>query len=57
MAYVTRPAKINHMSAKNVHGYLLYHNLIIYTNAIKSLPVLQSLMSFLLQFTEMGYYV
>ena len=54
--YVTGPAKINHVSAKN-HRFLaclLYHNLItIYTTTIKSLSLLQNLMGFLLQLTEM----
>ena len=55
--YMTRPAKIDYLSAKN-HWFLvclLYHNLItIYTTAIKSLSLMQNLMGFLLQLTEMG---
>ena len=54
--YVTRPAKIDHVSAKNRRflACLLNHNLItIYTTAIKSSSLLQNLMGFLLQLTEM----
>ena len=37
---------------------LLYHNLrTVYTNAIKSLSLLQNLMGYLLKFTEMGYHI
>ena len=54
---MTMPAKIDHVSAKN-HRFLaclLYHNLItIYTTATKSSSLLQNLMGFLLQLTEMG---
>ena len=36
--------------------FLLYHHLLtIYINATKSLPLLQNLMGFLLQFTETEY--
>ena len=58
IVYVTRPAKIDHLSAKNRRflACLLYHNLItIYTTATQSSSLLQNLMSFLLQLTEMGY--
>ena len=54
---VTGPAKIDHVSAKNCQflACLLYHNLItIYTTATKSSSLLQNLMGFLLQLTEMG---
>ena len=38
--------------------HLLYHNVLtIYTNATIYLSMLQNLMGFLLQFTEMGYYI
>ena len=48
--YVTGPAKIDHVSAKNRQFLvcLLYHNL-IYTTATKSSSLLQNLMGFLLQ--------
>ena len=55
--YVTGPVKIDHVSAKNRRflACLLYHNLIIiYTTATKSSTLLQSLMGFLLELTEMG---
>ena len=52
--------KIDHLSAKS-HWfllYLLYHNLItIDTTTIKSWSQLQNLMGFLLQFTEMRYFI
>ena len=49
--YVTRPATISHVSAKNCL-FLLYHNLLtVDINTTKSLPPLQNLMGFLLQFT------
>ena len=54
--YVTRPAKIDHVSAKNRRflACSLYHNLItIYTTATKSSSLLQNLMGFLLQLLEM----
>ena len=54
--YVTGPAKIDHVSAKNRRfvACLLYHNLItIYTTATKSSSLLQNLMDVLLQLTEM----
>ena len=55
--YVTGPARIDHVSTKN-HRFsacLLYDNLItVYTTAAKSSSLLQNLMCFLLQFTEMG---
>ena len=54
---VTGPAKIDHVSAKNRQflACLLYHNLkTIYTTATKSSSLLQNLMGFLLQLTEMG---
>ena len=55
--YVTGSARIDHLSTKN-HWFLarlLYHNLItIYTTTTKSLSLLQNLMGFLLQLTEMG---
>ena len=49
--YVTGPAKIDHLSAKDCRflACLLYHNLItIYTIATESLSLLQNLMRFLL---------
>ena len=52
---VTGPAKIDHVSAKNRRflACLLYHILItIYTTATKSSSLLQKLMGFLLQLTE-----
>ena len=55
--YVTRPAKIDHVSTKNrrFSACLLYHNLItIYTTATKSSSLLENLMGVLLQLTEMG---
>ena len=57
---VTGPAKTNHVSAKKspIFLYLLYHNLqTIYTNAPKSLSLLQNLMGFLLKFTEIDYQI
>ena len=51
------PVKIDHLSAKNRRFLvcLLYHNLItIYTTAMKSLSLLQNLMSYLMHVTEMG---
>ena len=55
---VTGPAKIDHVSTKKDHRFLtclLYHNLkTIYTTTTKSLSLLQNLMGFLLQLTEMG---
>ena len=56
LQYVTGPAKIDHVSAKNrrVLACLLYHNLLtIYTTATKCSSLLQNLMGFLLQLTEM----
>ena len=54
--FVTGPVRINQLSAKK-HQFLeclLYHNLItIYTTATESLSLLQNLMCFLLQLTEM----
>ena len=52
--YVTEPVRINHVSAKNANFLsLLYHNLLAtYINEPKSLPLLQKLMGFLLQFTN-----
>ena len=53
---VTGTAKIDHVSAKEspIFACLLYHNLVtIYTTATKSSPLLQKLMGFLLQLTEM----
>ena len=39
-------------------SFLLYHNFItIYTTTTKSSSLLQNLMGFLLQLTELGYYV
>ena len=57
LANVTGPAKINHLSTKNCWFllYLLYHNLTVYTIALKSLSLLHNLMSFLLQLTERRY--
>ena len=55
--FVTGPAKIDHVSAKNRQflACLLYHNLItVYTTATKSSSLLQNFMGFLLQLTEMG---
>ena len=59
-SFVSRPAKINHVSAKKLPIFpsLLYHNLqTVYTNAIKSLSLLQNLMGYLLRFTVMGYHI
>ena len=59
-AYVTGPAKIDHLSAKNCHFvlHLLHHNLItIYTNTTKSFLPLENLMGFLLQLTEMECHI
>ena len=56
--YVTRPAKINHVSAKKspIFSFLLYHNLrTIYSNKTKSVSLMQNLMGFLPKFTELGY--
>ena len=56
-AYVTAPAKIDHLSAKNRQflACLLYHNLItIYTTAMKSSSLLQNFTGFLMQVVEMG---
>ena len=50
------PSKIDHVSTKNRRflACLLYHKfIIVYTTATKSLPLLQNLMGFLLQLTEM----
>ena len=55
--YVTRPAKIDHLSAKSCQflACLLYHNLItIYTTATQSSLLLQNLMGFLLKLVEKG---
>ena len=55
--YVTGPAKINHVSTKDCQLLvcLLYHKLItINTTTTKSSSLLQNLMGFLLQLTEMG---
>ena len=60
VVYVTGPAKINHVSAKNCRFFLslLYHNLqTVYTNTVKSLSLLQNLIGFILKFTEMGYHI
>ena len=57
LTFVTGPVKIDHVSTKKlpILLYLLYHNLItIYTTATKSSSLLQHLMGFLLQLTEMG---
>ena len=57
---MTRPAKINHLSAKTspIFAFLLYHNLItVYSTTTKPSSLLQNLMGFLLQFTEMGYFI
>ena len=56
--YVTGPMKIDHLSTKNRRflACLLYHNLLtIYTIATKSSSLLQILLGFLLQLTEMGW--
>ena len=55
LSYVTGPAKINHMSAKNCQflACLLYHNLTIYTTTTNSSSLLQNLMGFLLKLMEM----
>ena len=54
---VTGPAKIDHVSTKN-HRFLaclLYHNFItVYTTATKSSSLLQNLMGFLQQLTEIS---
>ena len=57
---MTRPAKINHVSAKKspIFLSLLYHILqTVYINTIKSLSPLQNLMGFVLKFTEVGYHI
>ena len=58
MEYVTGPVTIYHLNVNN-HQFLLsflYHKLItIYTTATKSLSLLQNLMGFLLQLTEIEY--
>ena len=57
---VTGPAKIDHLSTKNCWFLLslLYHNLItIDITTIKSSSQLQNLMGFLLQLTEMRYFI
>ena len=57
--YMTGPVKIDYLSANKLLSFLLllYHNLItIYTTATIS-SLLQNLMGFLLQLTEMGYYI
>ena len=56
--YVTKPARIIHVSAKIADFLsLLYYNLItIYTNQIKCLLLVQNLIGFLLQLTETGYH-
>ena len=52
---VTWPAEISHVNTDFLP--LLYHNLTtIYTNKAKCLLLMQNLMGFPLQFTEMGYY-
>ena len=58
--YVNRTAttyvRINHVSAK-ITDCLLYHNLInVYTNRTRCLLLMDILMGFLMQFTEMVYY-
>ena len=59
--YVTGPATINHVSTKNCRFFclclIITCELLIYTNEIKSLSLLQNLMGFLLKFTEMGYHI
>ena len=58
--YVTEPAKIDHVSTKNLQflACLLYHNLItIYTTTTKSSSLLQNSMGVLLQLTEMGWHI
>ena len=58
--YICGPMKINHVSTKKLLTFssLHYHNLwTICTNKIKFLPLLQNLMGFLLNFTEMGYHI
>ena len=57
LAFVTGPAKTDHVSTKNRRFLLccLYHNLItIYTTGTKSSSLLQDLMGFLLQLTAIG---
>ena len=56
---LTRPAKINHLSAKNLPIFYLRSiitcELAIYTNAIRSLSLLQNLIGFLIKFAQIGY--
>ena len=54
---VTWYAKVNHHELCESISSLFYHNLLtIYTNTT-SWPLMQNLMGFLLQFTEMEYYI
>ena len=58
-SYVCIEILISHLSAKNHQFvlYLLHHNSItVHDNTTKSFSLLQNLMAFLLQFTEMEYY-
>ena len=58
--YVTGPAKIDHLNAKN-HQFsllLLYHNLkTVNITATKTSSLLQNLVVFLLQLTKSGFYI
>ena len=49
IAYGTGPAKIDHLSAKIID--------FVHFPTIKSSSLMQNLMGFLLQLTELGYYV
>ena len=57
--FVTKPAKINHLSTIIADFlFLYYRNLMtVYTTTTKSLSLLDNLTDFLLQLTEMGYYI
>ena len=59
MIYVTGTVKKPYEDEKSlIFSFLLYHNVItIHTNMTKCLPLMQNLMEFLLQFTEMEYHI
>ena len=51
-----RPSE--HKKFTNFFSFLLYHNLItIYTTTTKSSSLLQNIIGYLLQLTELGYYL
>ena len=54
--HMTGPAKIDHVSAKKSPNFCICSIITIHTNTIKSLPLQQNLMGFLLKFTEIKYY-